>query len=107
MIDFFNENMELVMGGVVILAIAVVLYLQNCAYRNGVNDGYGYAKEPTNPGYQAAGNYLKEVMAHRWPELREPNPTSAAFDSEAVSDFFDARNVEPMADGPDQERQQH
>jgi hypothetical protein len=42
----------------------------NAAYRNGVTDGYGYAREPMNPGYQKAGRYLREHMAYRWRELR-------------------------------------
>jgi hypothetical protein len=41
------------------------------AYRNGVTDGYGYAKEPTCPGYKVAGEFLKTHMAHRWPELKD------------------------------------
>ena len=43
----------------------------HAAYRNGVTDGYGYAKEPSCPGYQAAGEILRATMAHRWPELRD------------------------------------
>ena len=39
------------------------------AYRNGVADGYGYSKEPLNPGYQKAGKILKGTSAHRWHEL--------------------------------------
>ncbi len=53
---------------VVLMACAIA-----AAYRNGVTDGYGYAKEPNCPGYRAAGDYLKATMAHRWPELREEN----------------------------------
>lgn len=41
------------------------------AYRNGATDGYGYSKEPNCPGYAGAGEYLRRVMAHRWPELRD------------------------------------
>ncbi len=42
----------------------------NAAYRNGVTDGYGFSRERWNPGYRRAGEYLKQYMAHRWPELR-------------------------------------
>ena len=28
------------------------------AYRNGINDGYMYTKEPWNPGYKKAEKYL-------------------------------------------------
>jgi hypothetical protein len=54
------------------LAIAFVFQLigLRAAYHNGVTDGYGFAKEPRNPGYQRAGNYLKTFMAHRWHELK-------------------------------------
>lgn len=102
----WSPYMEYIISVVVIAVIILVLYLQNSAYRNGVNDGYGYAREPNNPGYRAAGEYLKEVMAHRWPELKETSPSSAIFGSESVSDFFDARPVDPR-DSPDQERRQH
>lgn len=40
------------------------------AYQNGVTDGYGYAREPRNPGYKTAGDFLRTHMAHRWSELR-------------------------------------
>ena len=40
------------------------------AYQNGVTDGYGFAREPRNPGYRRAGEYLRKHMAHRWRELR-------------------------------------
>ena len=39
------------------------------AWRNGVVDGFGYAVEPRNPGYQKAGNHLRKVMDHRWGDL--------------------------------------
>lgn len=39
------------------------------AYRNGVTDGFGFAQEPSNPGYRKAGDYLRKHMAYRWPEL--------------------------------------
>lgn len=43
-----------------------------CAYRNGVTDGFGFAWEPTNPGYRKAGRYLKKHMAYRWRQLGNP-----------------------------------
>ena len=48
----------------------VGMLVSSAAWRNGVTVGYGYAKEPRNPGYQAAGEYLRKFMAHRCPELR-------------------------------------
>ena len=67
---------ELVIVGLItLLVFAAVVSALGCAaaYRNGVTDGYGYAKEPNCPGYAMAGEYLRRVMAHRWPELR-PQP---------------------------------
>jgi len=52
------------------LAFAFMAYLNSeAAYRNGVCDGYGFSREPKNPGYKKAGEYLKKVMSHRWPEV--------------------------------------
>ena len=56
-----------------VFALAVILAASNrAAYRNGVTDGYGYSREPLNPGYAAAGKYLRESMVHRWPDLHDP-----------------------------------
>jgi hypothetical protein len=46
----------------------------NAAYRNGCNDGYGYSREPENPGYEKAEVYLRKYCAHRWPELKDFKP---------------------------------
>ncbi len=61
--------LELILAGFLLVTIALSLVSQGAAYRNGVTDGYGYSKEPTCSGYRRAGEYLKAVMAHRWPEL--------------------------------------
>lgn len=53
-----------------VLSIASVLG-QAAAYHNGVTDGFGFAREPKNPGYAKAGRYLKKYMVHRWRELRD------------------------------------
>lgn len=52
-----------------ILFALIALAGARSAYRNGVTDGYGFAKEPRNPGYSEAGHFLKKAMSHRWPEL--------------------------------------
>jgi len=57
--------------GSVVGAVLFGLLVVPAAYRNGVTDGYGYAKEPGCPGYRNAGEYLRSHMAHRWPELRD------------------------------------
>ena len=62
---------EIVLVVLMVLILVVAAVGMNAAYRNGVCDGYGYAKEPRNPGYAFAGRYLKRHMAQRWPELRE------------------------------------
>jgi hypothetical protein len=94
--------------GASVIAFMVIfsIYAQRAAYRNGVTDGYGYARERGNPGYQHAGNYLIDNMSYRWPELKTGEATPHVFDAEAVSDFFDARPVDNSA-GPDLERRQH
>lgn len=45
---------------------ALCVFAVRASYHNGCVDGYGAAKEPENPGYQAARRYLKEHMSHRW-----------------------------------------
>ena len=52
------------------LFCVIAILACSAAYRNGVTDGYGYAREPSNPGYRRAGRYLRKRMAYRWPELR-------------------------------------
>lgn len=59
-----------VIFGLLVMFAVLSMFGIGAAYRNGVTDGYGYSKEPTCPGYKAAGEYLRRVMAHRWPELR-------------------------------------
>jgi hypothetical protein len=55
----------------VLVGMFILTILSNgAAYRNGVTDGYGYSKEPSCPGYRAAGEYLVKYMSHRWPELK-------------------------------------
>lgn len=56
--------------GVVLLMTLVGCFASRAAYKNGCNDGYGYSKEPLNPGYQDAGRILRSTSAHRWPELK-------------------------------------
>lgn len=60
---------EITLAGLLILCVVLAAMSTAAAYRNGVTDGYGYAKEPTCPGYRHAGEYLTAHMVHRWPEL--------------------------------------
>ena len=64
--------------GFLIGLLALVVFLAAAAiaaaYRNGVVEGYGYSREPDNPGYRMAGEHLRAHMAHRWPELTEEDP---------------------------------
>jgi hypothetical protein len=61
------EVMGWIVAGLFMLLSVVAV---SSAYNNGVNDGYGFSREPDNPGYQRAGNYLVHYCSHRWPELR-------------------------------------
>jgi len=69
-IDVFGwMGVMALIAGMVIGAAVMVVVAVNAAYRNGVTDGYGYLREPGNPGYRKAGRYLLKHMSHRWPEL--------------------------------------
>lgn len=56
------------------------------AYRDGVTDGYGYAKSPNSPSHAIAGKYLRENMSHRWPELKD-EPVSKFRRSPSITEF--------------------
>lgn len=61
--------------------IVCVLLSNRAAYRNGVADGYGFSREPDNPGYQEARTILIEGSSHRWPDIEsycEPTVQAAA-----------------------------
>lgn len=59
-------------GYLVIMGVCLVSYFSSRAcYSNGVADGYGYSREPRNPGYAYAGLLLKKYSEHRFRELRE------------------------------------
>lgn len=60
--------MELLLIGICI-GLFMAAFVVRSSYRNGVTDGYGYAREPHHPGYQVAGDYLRQHMRHRWPDL--------------------------------------
>jgi hypothetical protein len=68
--------MEILLGPILMSVVALILACINSAYRNGVTDGFGYAREPWNPGYRQAGDYLKNNLAHRWPDLDQSKDTS-------------------------------
>ena len=53
------------------------IYAVEAAYRNGATDGYGYSREPNNPGYRKAGEFLRKRMAYRWRELAAPPQADA------------------------------
>jgi hypothetical protein len=67
--------MDIYIAALVGVAISLFMHLANrAAYRNGCNDGYGFSKEPNNPGYREAG----KILLKRWPEIerriREEKP---------------------------------
>lgn len=62
--------MDIILSALLLFAGAGFVAAIGAAYRNGVVDGYGYAKEPYAPGYAKAGDIL-QTMSHRWPELAD------------------------------------
>lgn len=64
-----NVTMLCVLVLILTLGIIGASAIRN-AYLNGVTDGYGAAREPNNPGYRKASDWLREHMSHRWPELK-------------------------------------
>jgi len=73
----FNARVTMTIGEIWLALALLALFLVSLvsvrvAYCCGVTDGYGYSKEPNCPGYAKAGDYLKAVMSHRWPELKQP-----------------------------------
>jgi hypothetical protein len=67
-------NIEIALWCTLIVTCYFANVGMNAAYRNGVTDGYGYAREPRNPGYKTAGDFLRKHMNHRWRELRIQSP---------------------------------
>jgi len=66
--------------------LGFLIYTIEMAYYNGATDGYGFAKEPNNPGYKKAGRYLLRWMRHRWPELAHIKPTYDPVDDQVLKD---------------------
>ena len=64
-----NLGIELLILVSLLAAVWLLWTGQSVAYHDGVVDGYGFAKEPWNPGYRLAGKHLTETMTHRWPEV--------------------------------------
>ena len=60
---------EVLFGVLALGCSALIIGGCMAAYRNGVNDGYGFAREPECPGYAHAGKILGERCGHQWPEL--------------------------------------
>jgi hypothetical protein len=69
--DITQINIVWFLGGVIVALCVLAFGSLPAAYRNGVTDGYGYSREPRNPGYAKAGRYLQASMSHRWP-VSEP-----------------------------------
>lgn len=68
-------------AGIALAAVGFIgMISSRAAYRNGCCDGYGYSREPWNPGYQEAGRYLRRWMAHRWSELERSVPSAEVKD---------------------------
>lgn len=63
-------TIEIILYIALLLVCGLAVLSIKAAYQNGVTDGYGFAREPRNPGYKTAGDFLRKHMAHRWRELR-------------------------------------
>lgn len=57
--------------GMNLLWCIVGIAASRAAWRNGVTDGYGFAKEPWNPAYRKTGDFLEKYMVHRWPHIKQ------------------------------------
>lgn len=93
---------EYVYFGVVFVVLLLGILSSRAAYNNGVNDGYGYSQEPTNPGYQKAGRWLYRYARWRWDV---PNPDGVDMYEtnkllKAIGDKAEARREEPNEQGP-------
>lgn len=50
----------------------VMLWAIPSARKNGYVDGYGFARDPSCPGYWKAGKYIKKSMDHIHRDIPEP-----------------------------------
>lgn len=60
------DDIIIAIAGTFVLTCSISFFAIRAAWRNGVVDGYGYSREPTNPGYREAGKHLRKTMRHRW-----------------------------------------
>ena len=63
----YTWSLGLVVVGFILLALCLMLV----CWRSGVVEGYGYSREPWNPDYREAGEFLRRTEDHRWTELRD------------------------------------
>lgn len=82
----------MIITGSFTLTVTVIVGLR-AAYRNGVADGYGFARDPDCPGYAKAGEYLKKAMSHQWSEIGK---RSVPTDMLRMCDEFDEYSKIPV-----------
>src|SRR6185295_16190661 len=51
-------------------ACAKKSFIAHAMYWDGVQNGYGYSREPDAFSYREIGEYLRNHCSERWPELR-------------------------------------
>lgn len=75
----FRTPLEVILFVICCLLLGLWLVSSRLNFYLGVNDGYGYAREPWNPGYKKAGVWLRKHAAYKWPEVMRldaiPNPS--------------------------------
>jgi hypothetical protein len=71
-------NLEWITVVISIIALVIVLFGLDASYKNGASDGYGYSREPGNPGYRRAGLYLFHHMSYRWRGIPDPSDPGEA-----------------------------
>lgn len=68
-------NVESILIVALLIYVFVSIRAIKHAYRNGVCDGYQFAREPWNPGMRKAGFILHEEMSVRFHDIPEVPPT--------------------------------
>ena len=88
------------------LFAVIGIFASRASYRNGATDGFGFSREPNNPGYLKAGAFLRKHMSHRWPELAADSRPKHFFEylspaDRPVIDGLEAHEVVYAKDQPE------
>ncbi len=82
--------MGILFAVVVIVLFVIAMVSIRAAYRNGVNDGYGYAKEPWNIAYDPAGDIVRQSVLGKIYEPAEVTSDELQMEREYREDFDEA-----------------